>query len=66
MAIIDQIKVKGDVMRRIFYAFVVIFALFLTGCADAGKDQVVHSGDLVTLDGSASEAVESAFIRVYV
>ena len=52
-------------MRRIFYSFVVIVALFLTGCADAGKDQVVHSGDTVTLDGSASTPEAGGHIERY-
>jgi len=52
-------------MKRIFYVFIVIVALFLTGCADAGKDQLVHSGDLVTLDGSASTPETGGHIKRY-
>ncbi len=52
-------------MKKIFYCFTLIFALFLTGCADAGKDQTVNSGDLVTLDASASTAEKGGEIKRY-
>ena len=43
-------------MKSFFYSFVLLSALFLTGCthADAGKDQTVYSGDTVTLDAGNS------------
>lgn len=43
-------------MKKIIYGVVLIGALWLTGCADAGKDQSVASGEVVTLNGSASKA----------
>jgi len=43
-------------MKTILYTIVLIGALLLTGCANAGKDQTVMSGDMVALDASASTA----------
>ena len=34
--------------------FIFATALFIAGCADAGSDQTVFSGDKVVLDGSGS------------
>lgn len=34
----------------------IVSLLLLSGCADAGKDQVVHVGDTVILDGNASQS----------
>ena len=41
-------------MKYVIYSFIVAAMLLLTGCADAGDDQQVNSGDTVTLDGSGS------------
>jgi len=43
-------------MKNILYSVIVVTALLLTGCANAGKDQKVVSGDTVMLDGNASTA----------
>jgi len=52
-------------MKNIIYSFLLVFTLFLTGCADAGKDQTVNSGDIVTLDASASTASVGGEIKKY-
>jgi len=41
-------------MKNILYSFIIVIALLLTGCANAGKDQTVNSGNTVTLDATAS------------
>lgn len=41
-------------MKHLCYSIIVLFALLLVGCADAGNDQEVLSGDSVMLDGSNS------------
>jgi len=43
-------------LKKYIYTFVLVGALFLTGCANAGKDQKVDAGDSVMLDGSKSKA----------
>jgi hypothetical protein len=43
----------------------VIFVLFVAGCADAGKDQRVVSGEQVVLDGSGSTPNIGGKIRRY-
>ena len=43
-------------MKKILYTLLIFIIVFLTGCANAGKDQKVVSGDTVTLDGNASVA----------
>jgi len=53
-------------MKNIFYSFIVVFALFLTGCADAGKDQTVNSNALVILDASASTASVGGEVKQYI
>ena len=41
-------------MKYVIYGCMVTVMLLLTGCADAGDDQHVKSGDAVTLDGTRS------------
>ena len=43
-------------LKRYIYVVVLVGALFLTGCANAGKDQKVEAEQSVTLDGSQSKA----------
>ena len=52
-------------MKNILYSFLIIFALFLTGCADAGKNQTVSAGETVTLDASASTPILHGSISKY-
>lgn len=52
-------------MKNVFYSFLVIFALFLTGCADAGTDQTVNAGETVTLDANASTPEYGGEIKKY-
>lgn len=52
-------------MKNLLYSFVLVFALFLVGCADAGKDQIVNSGTTVTLDANASTASVGGEIKKY-
>ncbi len=49
MSAVENIIKKSIV---VFYVFVV--TIFIAGCANAGDEQMVHSGDKVVLDGSAS------------
>lgn len=51
--------------RYLHYAVFFLFTLLLVGCADAGKDQEVASGALVTLDGNASKTDVYGQIREY-
>ena len=52
-------------MKRLFYSFMLIGALFLTGCADAGKDQKVQSEASVQLDASKSTASVGGKLKRY-
>ena len=52
-------------MRGVFYIVMLLVALFFTSCADAGKDQEVKSGAIVTLDASKSEPDVSGKITKY-
>ena len=52
-------------MKNLFYSVVFAFALLLTGCADAGKDQTINASDLVTLDASASTPSFGGEIKKY-
>ena len=52
-------------MKNIIYSFLLVFTLFLTGCADAGKNQTVNASDIVTLDASASTASVGGKIKKY-
>ena len=45
---------KGKIMKHLLYSLLVIFALLLSGCSNAGKNQTVDANTIVTLDGSAS------------
>lgn len=56
---------KGDNVRKFVYGIMLVFVLFITGCADAGKDQSVISSEVVTLDGSASEVDFHGEIKKY-
>ena len=42
--------------KKLLYTTLMFNALFLTGCANAGKDQKVEADESVTLDGSKSKA----------
>ena len=53
-------------MRRAWLYFTILLSAFnLTGCADAGKDQTVYSGQQVILDGSGSKAAVGGEIVSY-
>jgi len=52
-------------MKHLLYSVLVIFALLLSGCANAGKDQTVNANTLVTLDGSASTSSVEGNITAY-
>jgi len=52
-------------MKNVFYSLIFITALFLTGCADAGKDQKVLSGASVHLDASKSTASVGGKLQQY-
>ena len=43
-------------MKKLLYTTLMFSALFLVGCANAGKDQKVEAEQSVTLDGSQSKA----------
>ena len=53
-------------MKNIIYTLLLSFSLFLTGCADAGKDKTVQSNEKVTLDASQSTADRSDKISAYI
>ncbi len=52
-------------MKNILYSFLIAFALLLTGCANAGKDQQVNANTLVTLNGNASTPSAKGQITTY-
>ena len=52
-------------MKNVLYSFLIAFALLLTGCANAGKDQQVNANTLVTLDGNASTPSVKGEITAY-
>jgi len=52
-------------MKTILYTLALVGALLLTGCANAGKDQTVMSGEHVTLDGAASTASLRGELHTY-
>ena len=52
-------------MKHLLYSVLVIFALLLSGCANAGKDQTVNANTLVTLNGSASTPSVKGKITAY-
>jgi len=52
-------------MKKILYTLVMVSALFLLGCANAGKDQKVVSREKVVLDGSKSKANFSGKLSRY-
>ena len=52
-------------LKKLLYATLVFSALFLIGCANAGKDQKVEAGETVTLDGSESKADFYGEIKKY-
>ena len=54
-------------MKGIVYALLLSASLLITGCAvsDAGSDQVVTSGQTVTLDGSGSSSTEGRELSFY-
>ena len=51
--------------KIILFTLMLASLLLLSSCADAGKDQIVNSGDTVILDGSASQAKSGWTILSY-
>ena len=52
-------------MRKLVYGVLIALGLLVSGCTDAGKDQTVTSGTLVTLDGSKSQPSVGGTIKEY-
>ena len=52
-------------MNKVRYILTMLLALIITGCitVNAGKDQVVHSGDKVVLNGSLSRSIDNRKIK---